>query len=83
MGAIDLLANLHSLSCSGLARKSGLDPTVFNKSKRVTNNGKPHYPSMHSVAKVLSATGTTPIQFAQLIQAQIENDKIKSKAGAK
>ncbi len=76
--AIDLLANQNSLSCSGLARKSGLDPTVFNKSKRHTNNGKPHYPSLYSVAKILSATNTTPVQFAVLIQEQMNKDKTNS-----
>ena len=38
--AIDRLAAQHGLSASGLARRAGLDPTTFNKSKRTTNDGK-------------------------------------------
>lgn len=51
--AIECFANEHNLSCSGLARSSGLDPTTFNKSKRWSRDGKPRWPSTHSLAKVL------------------------------
>ena len=34
--AIDALAQEHGLSASGLAKRAGLDPTTFNKSKRRT-----------------------------------------------
>lgn len=43
--AIDRLAMANNMSCSGLARCSGLDPTTFNKSKRWTRDGKPRWPS--------------------------------------
>ena len=43
--AIDRLAQAHGLSPSGLARQSGLDPTTFNKSKRVTREGRQRWPS--------------------------------------
>ncbi len=66
-GAIDTLAAKNKMSCSGLARRSGLDPTVFNKSKRHTRNGKLHYPSLKSVEKVLIATGTTMSDFADMM----------------
>ncbi len=52
--AIDALAQRHGLSASGLARRAGLDPTTFNKSKRVAA-GKPRWPSTESVAKALAA----------------------------
>ncbi len=52
--AIDTLAQRHGLSPSGLARRAGLDPTTFNKSKRVAA-GKPRWPSTESVAKALAA----------------------------
>ncbi|MGC8535105.1 MAG: helix-turn-helix transcriptional regulator [Rhizomicrobium sp.] len=52
--AIDALAQRHGLSPSGLARRAGLDPTTFNKSKRVAA-GKPRWPSTESVAKALAA----------------------------
>src|SRR5882724_751019 len=57
--AIDQLAARHGLSASGLARKAGLDATTFNKSKRLTGDGRARWPSTESVAKVLGATGDT------------------------
>jgi len=43
--AIDRLAARAKLSPSGLAKKAGLDPTTFNKSKRVTPEGRQRWPS--------------------------------------
>ncbi len=57
--AIDALARDNGLTASALARKAGLDPTTFNKSKRITREGKPRWPSTESVAKVLEATGAS------------------------
>lgn len=57
--ALDRLAQDQGLTASALARRAGLDPTTFNKSKRVTREGKPRWPSTESVAKVLEATGVT------------------------
>ena len=54
--ALDRLAARAGLSPSGLAKKSGLDPTTFNKSKRITPDGRPRWPSTESVAKALDAT---------------------------
>ena len=34
--ALDRLAARAGLSAPGLAKKAGLDPTTFNKSKRIT-----------------------------------------------
>jgi phage repressor protein C with HTH and peptisase S24 domain len=65
--ALDRLAARAGLSPSGLAKKSGLDPTTFNKSKRITPDGRPRWPSTESVAKALDATGTTIDTFVQLI----------------
>lgn len=55
--AFDQLAARAGLSPSALARKAGLDPTTFNKSKRVSPDGRPRWPSTESLAKVLEATG--------------------------
>jgi len=55
------------LTASGLAKKAGLDPTTFNKSKRVTPEGRPRWPSTESVAKALAATGTKVDTFVSLI----------------
>ena len=54
--AIDQLANEHGYSPSGLARRAGLDPTTFNKSKRIARDGRPRWPSTESIAKILEAT---------------------------
>ena len=65
--AVDRLAARAGLSASGLAKKAGLDPTTFNKSKRVTPEGRPRWPSTESVAKSLQATNTTVDTFVSLI----------------
>jgi phage repressor protein C with HTH and peptisase S24 domain len=65
--ALDRLAERAGLSPSGLAKRSGLDPTTFNKSKRITNDGRERWPSTESVAKALAATNTAIDSFVQLI----------------
>ncbi len=65
--ALDRLAERTGLSPSGLARRSGLDPTTFNKSKRITPDGRERWPSTESVAKALAATGNSIDTFVQLI----------------
>jgi phage repressor protein C with HTH and peptisase S24 domain len=65
--AIDRLAARAGLSASGLAKKAGLDPTTFNKSKRITPDGRARWPSTESVAKSLSATDTSVETFIALI----------------
>src|SRR2546423_8657714 len=65
--ALDRLAARAGLSPSGLAKKAGLDPTTFNKSKRITPEGRQRWPSTESVAKSLAATNTSVDTFVQLI----------------
>ncbi len=65
--ALDRLAERAGMSASGLAKKSGLDPTTFNKSKRVTSDGRERWPSTESVAKALAATYSSIDSFVQLI----------------
>lgn len=65
--ALDRLAERAGLSASGLAKKSGLDPTTFNKSKRITADGRERWPSTESVAKALAATGSSIDTFVALI----------------
>jgi phage repressor protein C with HTH and peptisase S24 domain len=69
--ALDRLALEHGLTASGLARRAGLDPTTFNKSKRVTRDGKLRWPSTESLAKVLEATGRSLTDFVGLIDTQL------------
>jgi phage repressor protein C with HTH and peptisase S24 domain len=64
--ALDALAGRHGLTASGLARVAGLDPTTFNKSKRISPDGKPRWPSTESLARVLAATGSGFEEFAAL-----------------
>jgi phage repressor protein C with HTH and peptisase S24 domain len=66
--AIDRLAARAGLSASGLARRAGLDPTTFNKSKRITASGRARWPSTESISKALVATGTGIETFVGLIQ---------------
>jgi len=65
--ALDRLAKRAGLTASGLAKKADLDPTTFNKSKRITPEGRPRWPSTESVAKALAATGTKIDTFVSLI----------------
>lgn len=65
--AIDRLAEAYGMTPSGLARRAGLDPTTFNKSKRITREGKQRWPSTESIAKVLAATGATLAEFVSQI----------------
>nr|WP_316652122.1 helix-turn-helix transcriptional regulator [uncultured Gellertiella sp.] len=61
--ALDKLAEQNQLTPSGLARRAGLDPTAFNKSKRLGADGRERWPSTESIAKVLAATGASLDQF--------------------
>ena len=68
--ALDRLAERHQLTPSGLARRAGLDPTSFNKSKRTGPDGRMRWPSTESISKVLEATSTGIDQFMGLIQPE-------------
>lgn len=63
--AIDALAERHNLTTSGLARRAGLDPTTFNRSKRMAGE-RPRWPSTESIAKILEATGARAEEFFAL-----------------
>ena len=72
--AIEAFAQEHNMSCSGLARCSGLDPTTFNKSKRFSKYEQPRWPSTGSIAKILNATGATPYDFFKFIGKDKDNN---------
>jgi len=65
--ALDALARNHNLSPSGLARKAGLDPTTFNKSKRTTSSGRLRWPNTESLSKALEATGASLDDFLAIV----------------
>jgi phage repressor protein C with HTH and peptisase S24 domain len=65
--ALDTLAAENGMSASGLARRSGLDPTTFNPSKRRMPDGRARWPSTESLAKALNATGASLEVFSHLV----------------
>ncbi|MBC7801383.1 MAG: helix-turn-helix transcriptional regulator [Gemmatimonadaceae bacterium] len=65
--ALDTLAAEYGLSASGLAKRSGLDATTFNPSKRRMPDGRARWPSTESLAKVLDATGASLETFTALV----------------
>jgi phage repressor protein C with HTH and peptisase S24 domain len=68
--AIDALAERYSLSASGLAKRAGLDSTAFNKSKRLSSDGRPRWPSTESLAKIIEATGASLDEFLGLVEGK-------------
>lgn len=74
--AIDRLAERQGLSPSGLARRAGLDPTTFNKSKRLAGDGRPRWPSTESIAKVLEATGAGLGEFFGRAAGGLDGDAL-------
>ena len=66
-GAIDTLASRYGHSASGLARAAGLDPTTFNKSKRLGPQGRLRWPSTESLSKILQVTGASLDDFVAFI----------------
>ena len=68
--AIDAIATHNGLSVSALARRAGLNSTAFNKSKRVTSDGRPRWPSTESIAKILEATGADLADLVRLIAGE-------------
>ena len=65
---IDALARRFDVSASALAKLAGLDPTSFNRSKRVSSDTppRPRWPSTESLSKVLAATGVGLAEFDAL-----------------
>ncbi|PTW62124.1 phage repressor protein C with HTH and peptisase S24 domain [Breoghania corrubedonensis] len=80
--AIDTLAKINGMSPSGLARRAGLDPTTFNRSKRIAGDGRPRWPSTESISKVLEATGTAIGDFVMLMTPPAMKDRLGGTAAA-
>jgi phage repressor protein C with HTH and peptisase S24 domain len=68
--AIDTIAERYGYSASGLAKKSGLDPTSFNPSKRNGPDGRPRWPTMESISRVLNAAGANVEEFMDLLSGR-------------
>jgi len=73
--AIELFAHEHGMSCSKLAKCSGLDPTTFNKSKRFSKYEQPRWPSTCSIAKILNSTGASINDLCKFITDADKCDK--------
>lgn len=71
--AIDLLAETHGLSASGLAKMAGLDSTSFNMSKRITPEGRARWPSTETLAKVFQVTGEDFDRLPAYIRGEIDS----------
>jgi hypothetical protein len=67
--AIDALATSAGLTPSGLAKAAGLDPTTFNRSKRIDARGRQHWPNAETIQKALDASGRTWSEFGHLVEA--------------
>ncbi len=65
--ALDQIARRNDMSVSALAKSAGLDPTTFNRSKRVTRDGRQRWPGTESIAKVLAATETSLAEFVDQV----------------
>lgn len=70
--AIEKLAKSQGLTCSGLAKLSGLDATAFNNSKHFSPDGTPRWPSCNTIAKIIRATNITVVDFAKLCTPEAE-----------
>ncbi|MEL7108896.1 MAG: helix-turn-helix transcriptional regulator [Pseudomonadota bacterium] len=64
---VDLLAQKHGLSVSRLAKRAGLDATAFNRSKRISKDGRLRWPSTESLSRALAAVNERFSDFAGLI----------------
>ena len=62
---LENLAAAKGLSLSGMAQKAGLDPTSFNKSKRIGTDGRKRWPSTESMNKVFHAMNITVFEFME------------------
>lgn len=71
---IEKLAKTHGLTRSGLAKRSGLDATTFNKSKQFSPDGTPRWPSCGTIVKVINALNLGARDFVSLFPT--ESDKV-------
>ena len=65
---VDRIAFMNGISVSALARRSGLDATAFNKSKRFYPSGKLRWPSTESICKVIRSTNMSWDQFTKYLE---------------
>ena len=82
-GSMEFIALLKKCSCSRLAIQGGLDATTFNKSKRRTKYGQPHWMSVGTLISTLEGAQMTILDFAviyqmlYMVQPKIEPDQMR------
>ncbi|MDB5477997.1 MAG: putative peptidase family [Alphaproteobacteria bacterium] len=76
--AIDLLAESHGLSASGLAKLAGLDPTSFNPSKRSTTDGRARWPSTETLSKIFQVTGEDFDRLPEYLRGDVTHRAINN-----
>ena len=76
---IDELAARQKTSPSRMAINSGLDATIFNKSKRNDEYGKSRYPSFRTVIKVLDSLNMTMAEFGAICDKHHQKSQEKKK----
>ncbi|MBE6461493.1 MAG: hypothetical protein E7006_01465 [Alphaproteobacteria bacterium] len=72
--AVNRIAEINNISCSCLARKCKLDASTFNRSKHFSTCGQPRWITTETLAKVLIATHTSPIEFARILQDFLDKE---------
>ena len=65
--AINNLAKNMNISCSRLAKISGLDSTTFNQSRHKSKYGQDRWISTYTLSRVMDATGLTLAEFASFL----------------
>ena len=65
--AIKNLAADMNISCSRLAKISGLDPTTFNQRRHKSKYGQDRWISTYTLSRVMDAAGLTLAEFAQFL----------------
>ena len=78
--AVDKLARINGLTPSGLAKKAGLDPTTFNKSKRIRPDGKKRWPSLDSINKITSVCHMSFEDFYHILDETGEFEGIRGQS---
>lgn len=79
--AIERLAKDNNLSCSGLAKLSGLDATTFNKSKQFFADETPRWPSCSTISKIIAATNISIEHFAEICAQEKQKLSIENTIG--
>ena len=76
--AINNLAKELNISCSRLARISGLDATTFNKSRHKNQYGQDRWISTYTLSRIMDTAGITLAEFAKYLPSDThENPRYK------